>query len=491
MGSTDKIETDETLFANKGTVPPPAGWSGGRADAAGTPSYVDGRPLAAQHSGRPSPMQVPGAQQPQYRAESSASTYGAGVVSYYGGPESSRAPVSAPPVAAPHHRNESSASVLIQTLTELEEKDDYLLSSASSALPPHQAAAPNGATQYAAPANSAQATAQGEIHGDVTQSGAIGPTGQEAQQLAPPGGGAPRRYMASGTSKRVRRKCTVANCPNRVVQGGLCIAHGAKRKQCSYPGCNKNVKKAGLCSTHGPARKKCEHEGCNKVAVQGGVCIAHGARKKLCSVERCTKQAILGGMCKKHHDQHHGLAAPNSNKVGSGARRLSSAGAGAPSSGGGKQPSFCVVVGGGAKVAPAGGSVGQPQPGGSRGTPGHRRGLSLFQEMSAVDTIIGEDGLAEAGVPLAPPPQQPVEGRGEDVPAAAVAAAAGGDQKFSSQELRQQSSGDSMGSITTGPPNRGAESQGEKKRNKGHNRGLSFLMDENVADSIIKNTGII
>ena len=115
------------------------------------------------------------------------------------------------------------------------------------------------------------------------------------------------KLATGGTSKRVRRKCTVANCPNRVVQGGLCISHGAKRKTCKHPGCNKNVKKAGLCSTHGPARKRCEAEGCSKVSVQGGRCIAHGAKKKLCSKEGCTKQAILGGMCKKHHDQHKAL----------------------------------------------------------------------------------------------------------------------------------------------------------------------------------------
>jgi len=80
--------------------------------------------------------------------------------------------------------------------------------------------------------------------------------------------------------KRSRRKCTVPNCTNKVVQGGLCISHGAKRKICSHPGCTKNVKKLGLCSAHGPARKKCEFEGCVKVAVQGGRCIAHGAKKK-------------------------------------------------------------------------------------------------------------------------------------------------------------------------------------------------------------------
>ena len=85
-------------------------------------------------------------------------------------------------------------------------------------------------------------------------------------------------------SKRVRRKCSVEGCPNRVVQGGVCIAHGAKRKVCSVEGCTKNVKAKGFCSAHGPARKKCEHEGCERVAVQGGRCISHGAKKKLCQV---------------------------------------------------------------------------------------------------------------------------------------------------------------------------------------------------------------
>ena len=111
--------------------------------------------------------------------------------------------------------------------------------------------------------------------------------------------------MPSGsTAKRTRRKCSIGGCANRVVQGGLCIAHGAKRKTCGHSGCTKHVKKAGMCSAHGPPRKLCEFEGCPKVAVQGGRCIAHGARKKLCSIIGCKKQSILGGMCKKHHDQH-------------------------------------------------------------------------------------------------------------------------------------------------------------------------------------------
>ena len=101
-----------------------------------------------------------------------------------------------------------------------------------------------------------------------------------------------------------RRKCAVDNCPNRVVQGGLCISHGARRKTCNFPGCTKNVKKQGKCSTHGPERKRCEIEGCTKVAVQGGKCISHGAKKKCCAVEGCVKQSIIRGMCKKHHDEY-------------------------------------------------------------------------------------------------------------------------------------------------------------------------------------------
>jgi len=169
------------------------------------------------------------------------------------------------------------------------------------------------------------------------------------------------KLAPGGTSKRVRRKCNIAGCANRVVQGGLCISHGAKRKQCKHPGCNKNVKKAGLCSTHGPARKRCEAEGCGKVAVQGGRCIAHGAKKKLCAMDGCTKQAILAGMCKKHHDQNRKNPAPLPGEFGQ----------------------QCKVI--------------ERKPGGKPSKtvhkPTHTRGLSLFQEMSAevVGNILGDD----------------------------------------------------------------------------------------------------
>jgi hypothetical protein len=164
------------------------------------------------------------------------------------------------------------------------------------------------------------------------------------------------KLAPGGTSKRVRRKCNISGCENRVVQGGLCIAHGAKRKLCKHPGCDKNVKKAGLCSTHGPARRRCDAEGCSKVAVQGGRCIAHGAKKKLCAWDGCAKQAILGGMCKKHHDQTRKdseVPPPGANKT---SKRVHK--------------------------------------------PTHTRGLSLFQEMSAevVGNILGDDP-AEAPAP--------------------------------------------------------------------------------------------
>lgn len=105
--------------------------------------------------------------------------------------------------------------------------------------------------------------------------------------------------------KRQARKCKVEHCINTVVQGGLCISHGAKRKLCGRPGCDKKVKKAGMCSAHGPARKKCEHENCANIAVQGGLCISHGAKKRMCSIAGCNRKAraVFSQMCKRHHDE--------------------------------------------------------------------------------------------------------------------------------------------------------------------------------------------
>lgn len=174
------------------------------------------------------------------------------------------------------------------------------------------------------------------------------------------------KLAEGGTSKRLRRKCTAPGCGNRVVQGGLCIQHGAKRKICTHPGCSKNVKKAGLCSTHGPARKRCEHPDCSKVAVQGGRCIAHGAKKKLCFVDGCAKQAILNGMCKKHHDHaQNGRKSPSESE------------------------DFC-----------------RPVPTSNKKT--HTRGLSIFQEMSAdaVSSLLNDPNASDKTpeeTPAAPP----------------------------------------------------------------------------------------
>jgi len=206
-----------------------------------------------------------------------------------------------------------------------------------------------------------------------TQSGSQQPSSAKAaSSSAGKTGGT--KLAAGGTSKRVRRKCTVEGCGNRVVQGGLCISHGAKRKTCKHPGCNKNVKKAGLCSTHGPARKRCEYQSCGKVAVQGGRCIAHGAKKKLCLVEGCAKQAILAGMCKKHHDQ-------NSAKAGRGP-------------GTGAAPGH-----GGTAAAPTSAPRGGVLPVSHK--PTHTRGLSIFQDLSAdaVSSLLNNESGASSAAP--------------------------------------------------------------------------------------------
>jgi len=156
-------------------------------------------------------------------------------------------------------------------------------------------ASPYEVGSYAAPSNESLITATSGpdiVSMNASSSSTEGPTDYESIG----------RHIQGKVSKRARRKCSVPACDNRVVQGGLCISHGAKRKTCGHLGCTKNVKKAGMCSAHGPPRKLCEYQHCSKVAVQGGKCIAHGAKKKLCLFDPCNKQAILNGMCKKHHD---------------------------------------------------------------------------------------------------------------------------------------------------------------------------------------------
>ena len=123
------------------------------------------------------------------------------------------------------------------------------------------------------------------------------------------GGGKGGGKKGKQQPKRQRRKCSHPQCDNRVVQGGVCVTHGARRKSCAHPTCSKAVKVAGYCSTHGPSRRKCDDPGCSRVAVQGGKCLSHGARRKICNYPTtsgrgpCGKNAIVGGYCKKHHDR--------------------------------------------------------------------------------------------------------------------------------------------------------------------------------------------
>eukprot|EP00541_Cyclophora_tenuis_P001210 CAMPEP_0116579224 /NCGR_PEP_ID=MMETSP0397-20121206/22140_1 /TAXON_ID=216820 /ORGANISM="Cyclophora tenuis, Strain ECT3854" /LENGTH=295 /DNA_ID=CAMNT_0004108695 /DNA_START=1 /DNA_END=888 /DNA_ORIENTATION=+ len=245
-----------------------------------------------------------------------------------------------------HHRSTSSS---VSFLTGLEDASEvFNLGTPSSSGPPKPAVPANTTSAGPSVKPATPAATQPATHPALTPSQSTG-------------------LAAGGTSKRIRRKCTVEGCPNRVVQGGLCISHGAKRKTCKHPGCTKNVKKAGLCSTHGPARKRCEAEGCTKVAVQGGRCIAHGAKKKLCSVDACSKQAILGGMCKKHHDLTNGIVNARGGK-----RVAADVG----------QPPSCVVIDGKKK----------DEKSGHKG--GHTRGLSIFQEISpdAVGNLLSSEG---------------------------------------------------------------------------------------------------
>ena len=69
-------------------------------------------------------------------------------------------------------------------------------------------------------------------------------------------------------------------CTNKVVNGGVCIRHGAKTK-----------------------RKICSDPGCTNVALNGGVCIRHGAKsyKRGCSATGCTTRAKWEGLCMRHH----------------------------------------------------------------------------------------------------------------------------------------------------------------------------------------------
>ena len=79
--------------------------------------------------------------------------------------------------------------------------------------------------------------------------------------------------------RKYLQTCKVIECTNKVVKGGVCIRHGARRKLCTY---SKNGVK------------------CTSYAHKGGLCTTHGAKKKRCSSVECTNQARKGGLCRHH-----------------------------------------------------------------------------------------------------------------------------------------------------------------------------------------------
>jgi hypothetical protein len=60
-----------------------------------------------------------------------------------------------------------------------------------------------------------------------------------------------------------KKKCSVAECKYRAINGGVCRRHGAKVKVklCSSEGCTNQAKKGGVCVRHGAKRYVCSSEG--------------------------------------------------------------------------------------------------------------------------------------------------------------------------------------------------------------------------------------
>jgi hypothetical protein len=53
-----------------------------------------------------------------------------------------------------------------------------------------------------------------------------------------------------------------------------------KRKYCSQNGCDNQIVQGGVCVKHGARVKRCNQNGCDNQVLQGGVCVKHGARKR-------------------------------------------------------------------------------------------------------------------------------------------------------------------------------------------------------------------
>ena len=97
-----------------------------------------------------------------------------------------------------------------------------------------------------------------------------------------------------------RKLCSVNDCSNISVNGGVCYRHGATRKLCKIESCTLVALQKGVCLRHGAKHPRCKAEGCTKQAQNGGVCRNHGAKVKLCSSDGCSNKARRGGVCIKH-----------------------------------------------------------------------------------------------------------------------------------------------------------------------------------------------
>lgn len=102
--------------------------------------------------------------------------------------------------------------------------------------------------------------------------------------------------------------------------------------------------------------------------------------------------------------------------------------------------------------------------------PGHQRGLSIFQDMSAVDTIIGDENLGGGNGS---------SGSGGDDPAV----------QQQQREIRAPGSQDSMDGVGAQSVSSSSKGGGGGHHHHHHQRGLSLFTDENVANSIIENSG--
>eukprot|EP00986_Skeletonema_menzelii_P010678 scaffold5299_cov73-Skeletonema_menzelii.AAC.1 len=106
--------------------------------------------------------------------------------------------------------------------------------------------------------------------------------------------------------KKYKYYCSADGCTNKVVQGGVCVRHGAKVKRCSSEGCTNRAQNGGVCKRHGAKLKRCSSEGCDAfVRLSGEVCSAHS--EKGCHFEGCSIIGIYNGLCVSHRSR---LTAP-------------------------------------------------------------------------------------------------------------------------------------------------------------------------------------